>query len=93
MHSRVEAALAKHQHIRLTSVSPEIWAGWFERFLVNAGLVRPGLVLDDEVVEKYFYNFAFQLGIPLAEVKAIFEYYRNSTGCGQSVERVAEVSE
>ena len=93
MLNRVEQALAKHQHIRLTSVSPEIWAGWFHKFLANAGLVRPGLAPDDEVVERYFYSFAFQLGIPLDEVKAIFEYYRNSTGCGQSVERVAEVSE
>ena len=92
MHSRVEAALAKHQHIRLSSISPDIWAGWFERFLLNAGLTRPGLVLDDEVVEKYFYSFAFQLGIPLAEVKAIFEFYRaGTTNCGQvdSVERVS----
>jgi len=93
MLNRVEQALAKHQHIRLTSVSPEIWAGWFHKFLANAGLVRPGLAPDDEVVERYFYSFAFQLGIPLDEVKAIFEYYRaGTTNCGQvdSVERVVE---
>ena len=96
MLNRVEQALARHQHIRLSTISPDIWAGWYERFKVNAGLTRPGLVVDEDIEKGYFLQFAFQLGIPLDEVAAIFEYYRAGTSCGQvesvdsQVERVVE---
>lgn len=92
MHSRVEAALAKHQHIRLTSVSPEIWAGWFHKFLANAGLVRPNEELDEDVKQSYFFQFCFQAGVPLREAAEAWQYYRaGTTNCGQvdSVERVS----
>jgi len=92
MLNRVSQALARHQHVRLTSVSPEIWAGWYEKFKVNAGLVRPGLVVDEDIEKGYFVAFAFSLGIPLDEVRPIWEFYRaGTTNCGQvdSVERVS----
>ena len=95
MHARVEQALSRHTKTRLTEVDPRVWAGWFERFLANAGLSRPGLEVDEEVLGHYFFGFAFHSGASLEEAARAWEYFKTGRNFSQSVdsqtvERVVE---